>query len=115
MVDDLTNNKIQFDKFKDDVGDSLETMSKSVNQKYRLTQEYQEKVLQRMSKFEDKVYKPADVKERYQSSGIKEGDPGLKSSGTVFTEGTQSVANNAEIHDSASFQKQDLSNRNQLA
>ena len=67
MIDDLTNNNIQFEKFKDVVGNSLETMSKSVNQKYRLTQEYQEKVLQRMSKFEDNVYKRLNALEQDKS------------------------------------------------
>ena len=40
IIDDLSDNMEQFKKFRDDVGDSLETMSKSVNSKYRLTREY---------------------------------------------------------------------------
>ena len=67
--------------------------------------------MQRMSKFEDNVYKPADVSQRFQSDGIIESDLIIKSTGTVLTEGTLSVPNNAEVNDSASFQKQELSNR----
>ena len=59
MMDDLSSNKQCFDKFTDDVGNSLESMSKSVNSKYRMTTEYQEKVRQSMAKLEEKVYMAA--------------------------------------------------------
>ena len=63
MMEDLTNNRQSFNYFRDQVGNSLEKMSKSVNEKYRMTREYQETVLERMSQLEDRVYKPPDIKQ----------------------------------------------------
>ena len=67
-MDDLKNNMSCFQNFKQDVGNSLEGMSQGVNEKYRLTREYQETVRMRMAELEEKVYKPADVNHKLSYS-----------------------------------------------
>ena len=61
MQQDLNENNQAITKFNTEVDDTHCKMSQSLNQKFRLAKEYQEKVRERMNELEHKVYKSADI------------------------------------------------------
>jgi outer membrane murein-binding lipoprotein Lpp len=60
MQSELSDNNAAITAFNNDVDFSQQAMSQSLNSKFRVTQEYQEKVRERMDALEQTVYKPAN-------------------------------------------------------
>ena len=56
MLEDLTANRADVANFNGEVSTALEQMSRSVNEKYKLTKEYQVKVKRQMDDLEHTVY-----------------------------------------------------------
>ena len=56
MLADLTSNRAEVASFNAEVSTALEQMSRSVNDKYKLTKEYQGKVKRQMDDLEHTVY-----------------------------------------------------------
>ena len=65
MVQELGDNKNAVATFDHEVGNCLESLSKTMNQKYITTTEYHDKVRGAMDDFEKQVYKPADDSKNY--------------------------------------------------
>ena len=58
MLQDLSENRAEVSSFNSEVSTALEQMSRSVNDKYKLTKEYQGKVKMQMDDLEHTVYQP---------------------------------------------------------
>ena len=56
MLDDLSNNRSNIYDFNQEINKSLQDMSRSVNEKYKLAKEFQDKVRQQMDDLEHTVY-----------------------------------------------------------
>ncbi len=57
MIEELGENKIAVTNFNQEVGSTLETISKTMNSQYSITSDYHEKVRKSMDGLEKQVYK----------------------------------------------------------
>ena len=65
MIDELGENKIAVNSFNQEVGSTLEDLSKTMNSKYSLTNDYHAKVRKSMDGLEKQVYKVVNYSKNF--------------------------------------------------
>ena len=56
------------------MGDCLETMAQTMNQKYSITTDYHAKVIDNMEALEQKVFRPADISKNFDPPKVAGAD-----------------------------------------
>ncbi len=74
MRNELGTNKLAVQNFNTDVADCLENMSKTMNNKYSLTIDYHNKVMQSMDNLEQQVFKPSDISKNFIPPALPGGE-----------------------------------------
>ena len=74
MMHELGENKVTVQHFNTEVSSCLETMSKTMNNKYSITTDYHQKVRTAMENLEKQVYKPADTSKNFMPPALPGGE-----------------------------------------
>lgn len=95
MIDELGENKIAVNSFNQEVGSTLEDLSKTMNSKYSLTNDYHSKVRKSMDGLEKQVYKVVNFNKNFVPPSLPGGARIISAlKGEVKEQEKQDEANN---------------------
>lgn len=97
MIDELGENKIAVNSFNQEVGSTLEDLSKTMNSKYSLTNDYHGKVRKSMDGLEKQVYKVVNYSKNFVPPSLPGGARIISAlKGEVKEQEKQDEANNIQ-------------------